>query len=122
MHGKPGSSAGYAIAHSEISNTLSNSNYGSSAAVAWGARLVEATAYRGNSGEKTVAVNFIEHLADQVGTGFRFLKYILGSEFRRRALGPSRDERRRDSHQDTSWKQPRGWNFRDRDLTGAGVL
>jgi hypothetical protein len=74
MHGETCSRAGNAIPGLNIGYPFTDSNDRSGAAVARTLRLIQPAANRLQGGNKSIPLNFIDHVANQIGPGLSFLQ------------------------------------------------
>ena len=84
--------------------------------------MVETAAHRLHRREHSIAPNFVDHLANEVGPRLSFLNQVLAGELRRCAFGSGRDQRRPDTHEHATRQQLRRRDLGDRDLARTGLL
>jgi hypothetical protein len=118
----PGAGARHSITGPDVSDTLSHGDDGSGAAISGGARLIHAAADCGQGRHHSIAANFVQYLAYQVGPHSGFLQEVLPGEFRRSPFGSDRDQRCGSADQYAARKQFRRGHVDHFDLAAANLL
>jgi hypothetical protein len=120
MHCKTCPGTSYAIADCNIGDTVADRDHRARAAVTECRRLLQPATHCLQGGQKSVAANFADNVADQIGPGLGFLQEVFTGELGRGSFSTCRHQRNRDSYQDAPGQQLRGGNVGHCNLAGPG--